>query len=919
MSGSRTITAFVVDVSPAMAGKTTIKENVYVPVQKHYEEREREISHVELASELICLKLKESIFADLKTNKCLVLTFGSPRTNNIINSEQGGYEGVDMIWPIKQPNLETIEIVRKLRAAKREDAPKKADPLDALVVAVSTILNPEASGLKTSQKDTWTRNIYLITDASQPMDITDVDSIKNSLIEQKIGLKVVGVNFDDELVGFQQPNKHPTKLHNEHFWHEFLDGVPESGVASIDYVYQDNLRPEVKITKSAMKKTRLTLGDPDHTFSDDPADADKLLSIDVRVGKLVAVARPITQRKVSLLSQKKEAIQQIEKGFAKARAEVDDAPSATPSLPDYRKLAEAMRRARAAGAEVEEVSADGAHGDGEFPPAAPTYAVKYRKMFFKQNELTGIGSEKKETAGAVPISGARRVELPDGKHRWQYVDDDEPDFARGWRLGKSLVPITDDLHTDPVTKAGIEILGFNKKGLPPFLKFGETYYVMADDKDLEAQAQLSALATALQQLKRFALVRWVKSDNSGPLLCALMPPADGQADCLHMVALPFSNDVRGWTYQPLNRVIDKLGEIIYDHPTLPTERMTALTDRLIDATDLMSVKDDESDETYEFGPPDDILNPYIHRVKQEVVNRATFPGRPLLAPHPELTRNFHPPSSVLESFREVRQELEDEGFLPQHRARIVMKSKKRIRSEDGKGDQEPEGADDAQDRPVTEKDFVDEPSNPASEPKKKARRDADDGDSDGTGHDGMSEDGDRSGAKGSLAPLAQQIGLTSPVEDFRRELEAVIQFGDGMDGAGSAEGSAGGGDGVAEESAFGLDRVMRSMEQTIWRLTEGQRIVGGDKDALEKVDHDKARECLRAYRAAALEYDETARFNDFLKSFKKQVAESKHKTIRSFWTNYLQNQANCSLITGKEDPSGSVSVTEAEAEEFIST
>ncbi|KAE8246624.1 hypothetical protein A4X13_0g5701 [Tilletia indica] len=911
MSGARTITAFLIDLSPSMGALTTIKETVYRENERKYEKEDRQVSLVELAGELVCLKLKEAIFAGLKTNKTVIFTFGSPRTNNLTNDEQGEYEGIDMIWPTNPPNLDTIDIMRKLRATKPGEAIKTADPLDALVVAISTILNPDHNGVSSSQRNTWTKNIYLITDASERMDKSEVQRIKDALEEHKIGLKIVGVNFDDDLVDYAQENKPETKRENEEFWHDFLVDVPESGVASLDYVYQDNLRPEVKLTASQMLKTTLSLGNPEHAYSDDVEDAtNKLITIDVKCGKMTAIARPITQRKISRIAQLNPMIQKVEAGFALAQAAAGGQPSSAPELPDYSRLAAAMRDAVAAGAEVEEVGG----GPSETVPdslKAPTYAIKNRKVFFYKDDLDGIGSEKQEREGAEPISGARRVELEDGKHRLELVDEDDPEFLRGWRLGQTLIPISDDIHTDLETRKGIEIIGFSKKAeiLPPYLKYGEAYYVVADEKDIEAQVQVGALAQAMSRVKKWALVRWVKKDDSPPLLAALSPTSTESVDFFHMVPLVFANDVRPWSFPPLTRVINKLGETVHDHVSLPTNRMEALTDRLVDSMNLVDIKEADDDEPYEFGAPDDILNPYIHRLKQDIVNRTMHPDRPLVAPHEELTRNFHPPPSVLEAMTEVKDLLEQEGFLPVHRGRAHTKTKKRVHDEADKS--KDEKADNGEELGgsgvIVERDFAQQASTSAiTPPHKKARADQDnsDDDSDRTVSEQMSEDEEEEKKK-EANTTPGSIGLSSPVSDFNREIEAVLERS-GLDDDNSN------GEGV-DDSAFSLNLVMRSMERIIRRLT-----LSADGDA-SKLDHQKARDCVRAYREGALKMDEAEQYNNFIRAFKGELTGSKHAAIRAFWASFLQNVDDCGLITVKEDPSGLVKVTEEEAKKFITS
>jgi ATP-dependent DNA helicase 2 subunit 2 len=68
-----------------------------------------------------------------------------------------------------------------------EQMPFKADPLDALVAAITTLNNKEVGGTT----NTWRRTIYLITDGKSKMNKSDVKLIQDKLIESNITLKVV--------------------------------------------------------------------------------------------------------------------------------------------------------------------------------------------------------------------------------------------------------------------------------------------------------------------------------------------------------------------------------------------------------------------------------------------------------------------------------------------------------------------------------------------------------------------------------------------------------------------------------------------------------------------------------------------------------------------------------------------------------
>ena len=83
--------------------------------------------------------------------------------------------------------MSTLELLRCLRASRKEEKPHHADPLDALVAAITTLNNKDVGG----STSTWRRTIYLITNGQSSMNTSDMEAIKNKLTEDLITLKVV--------------------------------------------------------------------------------------------------------------------------------------------------------------------------------------------------------------------------------------------------------------------------------------------------------------------------------------------------------------------------------------------------------------------------------------------------------------------------------------------------------------------------------------------------------------------------------------------------------------------------------------------------------------------------------------------------------------------------------------------------------
>lgn len=59
--------------------------------------------------------------------------------------------------------------------------------------------------------------------------------------------------------------------------------------------------------------------------------------------------------------------------------------------------------------------------------------------------------------------------------------------------------------------------------------------------------------------------------------------------------MPFADDVRKYTFASLDHLVSKKGEVIKEHPYIPTKAQITAMDEFVDAMDLMDAgeKDEE--------------------------------------------------------------------------------------------------------------------------------------------------------------------------------------------------------------------------------------------------------------------------------------------------------------------------------------
>ncbi|KAF8971598.1 SPOC domain-like protein [Flammula alnicola] len=235
---------------------------------------------------------------------------------------------------------------------------------------------------------------------------------------------------------------------------------------------------------------------------------------------------------------------------------------------------------------------------------------------------------------------------------------EKEDLVRGFKYGTTYAPCPDGQFPKLRTRKGIDICGFfPSKNFRRELSMGEVQYIWADPSSPQQQVALSSIAKAMAEKKVMAIARWVSRDEMDPKMGVLTPVLLDNVDCLLWSQMPFADDVRKYTFASLDHLINKKGEVLTEHPYLPTEGQLEAMDKFVDAMDLMDAGDkDEEGNRLAWFDTTQSFNPAIHRVKQAmfhcaIVNDITT--NPLPPPHPELTKYFEPPKRVLKRSRDA--------------------------------------------------------------------------------------------------------------------------------------------------------------------------------------------------------------------------------------------------------------------------
>ncbi|KAJ7480055.1 SPOC domain-like protein [Mycena galericulata] len=840
-----TVTMFVVDIGPSMA-----KLRTHDPEGN---ELLQEITNLQWGLQFVKLKIQEMIFNGRKTDQCGVIIFGSDETRNILNKRmKGGYERVQEYIPISQPNAGTLA---KLDALEPSD--DAGDPLDAVIVAIETQDSHLAS------KRTWTRKIVLVTDGENPIEVEDLPETINRINNLDIAVTIVGIDFDDEEFPYTEEDKSEIKAENEAFYAKLVEGLTNGVLGTCSLALRETSRPDIKVTKSTLMGTTLRLGDPD-------SRPEEAMEINIKTSKCTALNRPKSWKKFGV----REKAKRRTKGKVAEAASDDEEMDVT--FVQLKMHTEYYVDRRDHNSDDE---------DGDVKMEAP----------------------EKEPEPEPEDDGD---EGPSNKIDPALEQVEKDDLIRGFKYGTTYVPCPDGQFGRLPTKKGIDICGFFlAKNFRRELCLGEVQYIWGDPSQPEQEVAISSIAQAMYEKDAMAIARWVTKDGMDAKMGVLAPCIAAGVDCLLWVGMPFADDVRKYTFASLDNLVSKKGEVLKEHPYIPTEKQLEAMDNFVDGMDLMDAG--EKDEEGNRGPWFDTLqsyNPAIHRIKQAQFHAAVVSDlndNPLPPPHPELLKYFDPPRRVLKRARDAIEECKSEFKVKQVPKRVARARKDgHVHARDDEGDTllldvkaptRTQSASQSQSK-------IDVTASPAGKGKAKAvvpddSETEDDTDDEqlrtkgkpntpappknGLGHNplptparSLSPEIDPARAPGRI------IGATRPLADFK----ANIERGDMVSKA------------VEDLGVVITEIVLRPFASR--RNTE-------------------LMECMETLRDTCLKEDEIDAWNTFMKDLRDKCASEPGN--RQFWEQVQKAGRKMSLISDKEaeEHGGTSSISESKAEKAI--
>jgi len=125
------------------------------------------------------------------------------------------------------------------------------------------------------------------------------------------------------------------------------------------------------------------------------------------------------------------------------------------------------------------------------------------------------------------------------------------------------------------------------------MALSESSCVVGQKGNERAQIALSSLIHALYENDLVALARLVTKEDKAPILVMLAPSIETDIECLVDVQVPFAEDVRHYTFAPLDKVVTMKGKVLTKHRNLPTEEQDEAMSDYVDSMNLMKFSTDE--------------------------------------------------------------------------------------------------------------------------------------------------------------------------------------------------------------------------------------------------------------------------------------------------------------------------------------
>lgn len=289
------------------------------------------------------------------------------------------------------------------------------------------------------------------------------------------------------------------------------------------------------------------------------------------------------------------------------------------------------------------------------PPTASQFVVRADLAPGEANtQSTATLAEDTDQSGIqhslAAVKNTRTYQVTDENAPGGKKDVDADDLARGFEYGRTAVHISESESnvTKLETRPSLDIVGFvprDKCGR--YLAMSKSNIIIAQKTNDKASLALSSLIHALYEVDSYAIARLVTKEGKEPVLLLLAPFIEPDYEYLIDVELPFAEDIRGYKFAPLDKVVTVSGKNLIQHRNLPSDDLMQAMSDYVDAMDLSTFGKDDEGNPAEYMPIDETYSPLLHRVNQILRWRAVNPTADGLPPPPALFLKYSKPPEEL--------------------------------------------------------------------------------------------------------------------------------------------------------------------------------------------------------------------------------------------------------------------------------
>ncbi|GAA5821247.1 hypothetical protein JCM11251_004533 [Rhodosporidiobolus azoricus] len=694
----RTATLFVLDCSASMDRMRSFVVG----------DQKAEVSGLAVAKQYAKAKVVQRIMRDLKTIPFALILLGHEKTKNVLTTRakeraqereekfdrsndpyRHCYELLPLTFTMDKSLLERIDTAH--------GAGLETDAFSGLILGIETLdMHPQIAKYATKE-------IVLITDGENEIDWDGLGSTVRQMNAKGMSLTVVGMDFDDEELGYVEENKSDIKRENEAKFQELVENLEQpSIVANARRAISAITTPQIKTTNSRADRMTLTLGDPT-TY------ADSSLSMYIDVKKAIVPAAAPTMKKMSMrgferaartqaaaAASQSQSQSQAHRGTKRpAPADLDGDGTDEDDLDNLKRqarFAEKQNREKQAqmlaGEDIEmgkigttfdkTLRNEGlVIGDDEDADIATHNVLQERRYFYRPPDKY-VDPNKPPKSAQVTVKKKKQAvngeeeegeEDEDGEDEWREAVDAE--LVDAYHYGGSLVPIGDleeDVGTLAGLKTGMEIVSFMKESDIRYdWRMGDVFYVYAAPGQLGSEKLFSSLVNGMNEKRSVAITRFVKKGfNSSklgrmkipdPQMGILFPQLDEDGlEYCYWCRLPYAEDIRAFSFASLDRLFNRKGERLSEHKLLPTAEQENAMDAFVDSMDMTTAgPPDEEGEPSDWFTIADSYSPAIHNIQNTLVFRLSNPEAPLPPVPRILTKYMDPPQTLVEAATPARE------------------------------------------------------------------------------------------------------------------------------------------------------------------------------------------------------------------------------------------------------------------------